>query len=65
MAMKADKIVSLVKKQREEIMELYRNDNEKIDFLGCSLGYCEEKINYLIRTLQDYKKYLREINKIK
>jgi len=54
---KANEIVTIIKNQTKEIYNLM--DNENIDFIGCSEHYCEEKINYLIDSLKNFKKYLK------
>ena len=57
----ADDIVSLVKEQKRQIEALWTGDN--INFMGCSEGYCEEKINALISVLKDFKQYLKRQDK--
>lgn len=57
----ASEIVSSVKSYERFVQNFYKPD--RINFLGCSEMYCEEKIDSLIYTLQHLKKYLKNVDK--
>jgi hypothetical protein len=57
----ANTIVQKIREMQKEIREL--QDDEQINFVGCSEDYCEEKIDFLITTLRYFKQYLRQIEK--
>jgi len=59
--MEAGKIVSYVKKARNDIYDF--TEEKHIDFLGCSEIYVVEKVDALIFALKDLKRHCKAVDK--